>query len=155
MVATLGGAIGQFRFRTTLIALCGLVLNFHASTNFKPASCFALKVTVAIPELVKLNDAFWLNCTHNSNIHSNNNNINSNIRAPSLNNHAPSHQNNHSSLARASSDGNYQQIYSIKWYKDEEEFYRFLPGGEPRVSYYETKGVQPDVSILGACWPRS
>lgn len=68
-----------------------------------------LKVSVAIPELVKLNDAFWLNCSHH---------------------HGDSPE----------------EIYAIKWYKDDEEFYRFLPKAEPQKSIYETNGVQLDVS---------
>lgn len=74
----------------------------------------ALKVSVSIPDLVKLNDAFWLNCSHQS---------------------------------RSGSSGRLGgEIYGIKWYKDEEEFYRFLPSAEPKVSIYETNGIQLDVS---------
>uniref|UniRef100_A0A6G1SN25 Ig-like domain-containing protein n=1 Tax=Aceria tosichella TaxID=561515 RepID=A0A6G1SN25_9ACAR len=133
--------LGELRRRrgprqTFFVALCGLIMNIHANTYFKPASCFALKVTVSIPELVKLNDAFWLNCTHN-----NNNNIRSLNQLAGSQQHQQ--QQNNNSPPRPL-DSAYQQIYSIKWYKDEEEFYSFLPGGDPRVSYYETKGVQPD-----------
>lgn len=128
--------------RLNLVGLSCLILKLlQAATIMRP--CHALKVTVSIPELVKLNDAFWLNCTHNSQARA----------APSQlmgggggGGGGQSQASNHSQMTRAHDLANHQQIYSIKWYKDEEEFYSFLPGGDPRVSYYETKGVQPDVS---------
>lgn len=68
----------------------------------------SLRVSVAIPELVKLGDQFWLNCS--------------------------------------AAQQNENEIYAIKWYKDDVEFYRFLPSAEPKVSVYETNGIQLDVS---------
>lgn len=85
----------------------------------------SLKVSTSVPELVRLNDGFWLNCTHRQ----------------------------RSWEAQLAVDGIHQSgdlrdIYAIKWYKDDEEFYRFLPNAEQRerVSIYETNGVQLDVS---------
>lgn len=99
----------------------------------------ALKVSVSIPELVKLNDAFWLNCSHQK-TNSRQQNQRTNLildeetRPTSL---AGAKQNHHQSN---------EEIYAIKWYKDEEEFYRYLPNAEPKVSTYETNGIQLDVS---------
>lgn len=42
------------------------------------------------------------------------------------------------------------EIYAIKWYKDDEEFYRYLPNAQPKVSIYETNGIQLDVSYVEA-----
>lgn len=39
-------------------------------------------------------------------------------------------------------------LYSIKWYKDQEEIYRFLPSNRPSQSVYETDGLFIDVSAL-------
>ncbi|CAH0581178.1 unnamed protein product [Chrysodeixis includens] len=37
-------------------------------------------------------------------------------------------------------------LYSVKWYKDGREFYRFVPKNEPPVYYFETPGVNVDVA---------
>ena len=39
------------------------------------------------------------------------------------------------------------QLYSIKWYKDSEEIYRFLPSNKPTHAAYETDGLTIDVSL--------
>lgn len=98
----------------------------------------ALKVSVSIPELVKLNDAFWLNCSHSKTSlglqqqeHSTTGNNNNNDQLFSSDKRDPN---------------NGEEIYAIKWYKDDEEFYRFLPNAQPKVSIYETNGIQLDVS---------
>jgi len=38
-------------------------------------------------------------------------------------------------------------LYSIKWYKDEDEIYRFLPSNKPRVDFFEFDGASIDVSV--------
>jgi hypothetical protein len=38
-------------------------------------------------------------------------------------------------------------LYSIKWYKQEEEIYRFLPSSRPKASVFEMDGASVDVSI--------
>ena len=40
-------------------------------------------------------------------------------------------------------------LYSVKWYKDHEEFYRFVPRARPEASSYEVDGVHVDVSTTG------
>lgn len=102
----------------SFVAIVGAILVAQTTT------ANALKVAVSIPDLVKLNDAFWLNCSHQT--------------SKSI---APENYLGSSSAARPTSE-----IYAIKWYKDEEEFYRFLPNAEPKVSIYETNGIQLDVS---------
>ncbi|KAJ8888633.1 hypothetical protein PR048_008125 [Dryococelus australis] len=37
-------------------------------------------------------------------------------------------------------------IYSVKWYKDDEEFYRYVPKWTPPKSSYLVPGVKVDVS---------
>lgn len=37
-------------------------------------------------------------------------------------------------------------LYAIKWYKDHEEFYRFVPKATPQMNSYKLEGVQVDVS---------
>lgn len=39
-------------------------------------------------------------------------------------------------------------LYSLKWYKDEEEFYRYVPRAKPQINWYEVEGVHVDVSIF-------
>ena len=38
-------------------------------------------------------------------------------------------------------------LYSVKWYKDDREFYRFVPNDRPKLQVFETEGIQVDVSI--------
>lgn len=38
-------------------------------------------------------------------------------------------------------------LYAVKWYKEHEEFYRFVPKARPQSSSYEVDGVYVDVSI--------
>lgn len=40
-----------------------------------------------------------------------------------------------------------ETLYSVKWYKDNEEFYRFIPKANPRQQSYKVEGVRVDVSI--------
>ncbi|XP_075974616.1 uncharacterized protein LOC142975567 [Anticarsia gemmatalis] len=37
-------------------------------------------------------------------------------------------------------------LYSVKWYKDGREFYRFVPKNEPPVYYFNTPGVNVDIA---------
>ena len=37
-------------------------------------------------------------------------------------------------------------LYSVKWYKDDREFYRFVPNDRPRLQVFDTEGIQVDVS---------
>lgn len=46
----------------------------------------------------------------------------------------------------ASSDGK-ETLYAVKWYKDNEEFYRYVPKADPPQQSYRVDGVQVDVSI--------
>lgn len=39
-------------------------------------------------------------------------------------------------------------LYSIRWYRYEEEFYRYLPKESPPTKVFPVKHVQVDVSIL-------
>lgn len=110
-------AAAPVEVRRHVISYCALALAIVA-TLLAPSRHImagALKVSVSIPDLVKLNDAFWLNCSHQT-------------------------------CAGDAEPRAVGEIYAIKWYKDEEEFYRFLPNAEPRVSIYETNGIQLDVS---------
>jgi len=46
-----------------------------------------------------------------------------------------------------SCDLQYHQIYSIKWFKDSQEFYRFITIDEVPKTFYNTTGIYPDVSL--------
>jgi len=37
-------------------------------------------------------------------------------------------------------------LYSVKWYKDNEEFYRYLPKFSPPHHSYKLEGIKVDVS---------
>lgn len=46
----------------------------------------------------------------------------------------------------ASSDEE-EKLYSVKWYKDNEEFYRYVPKANPTQQSYKVDGIRVDVSI--------
>jgi hypothetical protein len=37
-------------------------------------------------------------------------------------------------------------LYSVKWYKDEKEFYRYVPGDRPKLQVFRQDGILVDVS---------
>ncbi|CAH1169638.1 unnamed protein product [Phaedon cochleariae] len=37
-------------------------------------------------------------------------------------------------------------LYAVKWYKEHEEFYRFVPRARPQANWYEVDGVHVDMS---------
>lgn len=41
-----------------------------------------------------------------------------------------------------------ETLYSVKWYKDEEEFYRYVPRANPPQNSYSFDGIKVDVSLL-------
>ena len=38
-------------------------------------------------------------------------------------------------------------LYSVKWYKDDSEFVRYMPDYEPQIQAFRTSGISLDVSI--------
>ena len=41
-------------------------------------------------------------------------------------------------------------LYSVKWYKDDLEFYRFVPNDRPKLQVFPQKGIHVDVSNLNS-----
>lgn len=46
-----------------------------------------------------------------------------------------------------------ESLYSVKWYKDNEEFYRFVPKSNPPQNSYKVDGIRVDVRIISLCLP--
>lgn len=44
-------------------------------------------------------------------------------------------------------DGDEEALYSVKWYRDNEEFYRFIPKDNPPQQSYAVEGIKVDVSV--------
>jgi hypothetical protein len=42
-----------------------------------------------------------------------------------------------------------RKLYSVKWYKDENEFFRYMPYYEPQIQAFHTPGITLDVSSHG------
>ncbi len=39
-------------------------------------------------------------------------------------------------------------LYSVKWYKDDLEFYRYVPNDNPKLQVFQQKGINVAVSVL-------
>lgn len=39
-----------------------------------------------------------------------------------------------------------ENLYSVKWYKDGDEFFRYLPKSTPKIQVFERDGIYIDVS---------
>ena len=53
-----------------------------------------------------------------------------------------------SSSSSHQGDGFPETLYSVKWYKDNEEFYRYVPKANPPQNSYKVDGIRVDVSRL-------
>ncbi|KAG8234399.1 hypothetical protein J437_LFUL015062 [Ladona fulva] len=42
------------------------------------------------------------------------------------------------------------QLYSVKWYRGDQEFFRFVPRDEPHTQVFPHPGINVDVSLSGA-----
>lgn len=40
-----------------------------------------------------------------------------------------------------------EALYSVKWFKDNQEFFRFLPEDDPPAQVFSRRGVYVDVSV--------
>ncbi|KAF4531124.1 hypothetical protein B566_EDAN011149 [Ephemera danica] len=40
-----------------------------------------------------------------------------------------------------------ETLYSVKWYKDNEEFYRYVPRSKPANQSYKVEGIKVEVSL--------
>ncbi|KAI2807319.1 hypothetical protein BLOT_009283, partial [Blomia tropicalis] len=50
-----------------------------------------------------------------------------------------------------SADLDYNQIYSIKWFKDNQEMYRFITSDESPTTFYPTRGIVIDpIHMVGS-----
>ena len=38
-------------------------------------------------------------------------------------------------------------LYSVKWYRNEQEFYRFVPNDRPKLQIFPQKGIKVEVNI--------
>lgn len=45
-------------------------------------------------------------------------------------------------------DVGHDKLYSVKWYKDDHEFYRFVPEDQPAVQVFHLPGIILDVSMF-------
>lgn len=42
-----------------------------------------------------------------------------------------------------------EELYSVKWYKDQVEFYRRMPSENPAIIYFPARGIHVNVSTNG------
>lgn len=105
-------------------------------------------------ETALLECQYELNSSKNNN--NNNNNRNNHNRYDKNNGyrsiHTISDDNNgidhlHSIGTGSDSSEEEETLYSVKWYKDNEEFYRYVPKSNPPQQSYRVEGIRVDVSI--------
>lgn len=41
----------------------------------------------------------------------------------------------------------YEKLYTVKWYRENEEFYRYVPKYDPPQISYRVEGIRVDVSV--------
>ncbi|PRD23148.1 UNVERIFIED_CONTAM: hypothetical protein NCL1_47196 [Trichonephila clavipes] len=46
-----------------------------------------------------------------------------------------------------------ETLYAVKWYKNEGEFFRYVPAAEPPLKMFPQTGIDVDVSIGFLLWP--
>lgn len=63
------------------------------------------------------------------------------------NNYDSSKQYRRNTYMYYSNDDDEEVLYSVKWYKDGEEFYRFVPRANPQQNSYSFDGIRVDVSL--------
>lgn len=54
--------------------------------------------------------------------------------------------------SREMNDDGPEHLYSVKWYKDNEEFYRYVPKANPPQQSYKVDGIRVDVSTTARGW---
>lgn len=120
------------RMRETWLALIATL--FLLLTAFAGSSS-ALSVAIKVPSFVRANDAFWLNCSHEHSPFAHQ----QHQQQQQQQHQQPQPQ--HQSRQQINKD----EIYAIKWFKDNSEFYKFVPSLQ-KAFEYNTSGVNIDVS---------
>lgn len=59
----------------------------------------------------------------------------------------PANKHHYAFDSNEQADDHGEKLYSVKWYKDNEEFYRYVPQSTPPQHSYKVEGVRVDVSI--------
>lgn len=80
-----------------------------------------------------------LECQYELNNSDNNNKDGSNSK--------PSSKSLHFSYDSNEQSDEGETLYSVKWYKDNEEFYRYVPKANPPQHSYKVDGIRVDVRI--------
>ena len=39
-------------------------------------------------------------------------------------------------------------LYSVKWYRNEQEFFRYVPNDRPKLQIFPQRGIRVEVSFL-------
>lgn len=45
----------------------------------------------------------------------------------------------------------FEKLYTVKWYRENEEFYRYVPKYDPPQISYRVEGIRVDVSVFTKC----
>lgn len=155
------------RFCSTQQCLKKLIRNFPVFCFvYLFTEAFSLQLTkVVIPPYKFHGETALLECQYELNSNKNHNN-NRNYHSRYNNNKDYGYRSIHSSISDdnngidhlhngggSSSSGSTtsdeeETLYSVKWYKDNEEFYRYVPRSNPPQQSYRVEGIRVDVSIF-------
>jgi predicted transcriptional regulator len=115
---------------------------FRSSDYFSEATNSLRLSKLVVPSLKYRGENALLECQYELNNRSVNNRYNINK------NHGYERQYRRNNYLYEDSDDEEEVLYSVKWYKDSEEFYRFVPRGNPPQNSYSFDGIKVDVSAL-------
>lgn len=76
----------------------------------------------------------------------NNRSINNKLNSGYDNTNSRQHYRRNNNLYYDNYEEMEETLYAVKWYKDEEEFYRYVPRANPPQNSYSFDGIKVDVS---------
>lgn len=115
---------------------------FYSLTKFAEATNSLRLSKLVVPGLKYRGENALLECQYELNNRSINNKFNTN---KSYGNERQYRRNNYLYYDNEENDAE-EVLYSVKWYKDGEEFYRFVPLAKVPQNSYSFDGIKVDVS---------
>lgn len=130
-----------------------IIFNFPRKKKHFTEATNSLRLSkLVVPSIKYRGENAQLECQYelnnrSVNYHQNNNNNNLNAGYESTNGRNNGYRRNNY-LYYDNDEDMEETLYSVKWYKDEEEFYRYVPRANPPQNSYNFDGIKVDVSWM-------